>query len=51
MTARPVGAYQIKNGEVSWVPAADITRVIIMSQIVVVVALLVVRSILRSRTG
>ena len=47
--ARPVGAYQIKDGEVSWVPAADTTRVIIVSQLVVVIALLVLRSILRAR--
>jgi uncharacterized spore protein YtfJ len=49
MTARPVGAYQIKDGEVSWVAAADTTRVIILSQLVAIVALLVLRSILRSR--
>ncbi len=49
MTARPVGAYQIKDGEVSWVPAADTTRVILMSQLVVIAALFVLRSILRSR--
>lgn len=49
MIARPVGAYQIKDGEVSWIPAADTTRVIILSQLVVVVALLVLRSILRGR--
>ena len=49
MMARPVGAYQIKDGEVSCVPAADTTRVILMSQIVVIVALLVLRSIFRSR--
>lgn len=49
MTARPVGAYQIKGDEVTWVPAADTTRVIVLSQIVMIVALLVFRSILRSR--
>jgi uncharacterized spore protein YtfJ len=49
MTARPVGAYQIKGDEVTWIPAADTTRVIIASQLVVIVALLVLRSILRSR--
>lgn len=49
MTARPVGAYQIKGDEVSWVPAADTTRVIIMSEIVVIFALLVIRSVLRAR--
>lgn len=47
--ARPVGAYQIKDGEVTWVPAADTTRVIMFGQIVAIVALLVLRSILRSR--
>lgn len=49
MMARPVGAYQIRGDEVSWIPAADTTRVIIVSQIVAIVALLVLRSILRGR--
>ncbi len=49
MTARPVGAYQIKGDEVTWVPAADTTRVLIVSQVVAIVALLVLRSIFRSR--
>ena len=48
--ARPVGAYRIKDGEVLWVPAADTTRVIIFGQVVAIVALLVLRSILRSRS-
>lgn len=47
--ARPVGAYQIKGDEVTWVAAADTTRVIIVAEIVVIVALLVLRSIFRSR--
>lgn len=51
MSARPVGAYEIKDGVVRWVPAADTTRVIISSQIVAVVALLVAGVILRSRRG
>lgn len=49
MAARPVGAYQIKGEDVSWIPAADTTRVIIAAEILGVVALLVLRSILRSR--
>jgi len=49
VVARPVGAYQIKGGEVTWVPAADTTRVIIMSEVVAIVALFVVRSIFRAR--
>lgn len=47
MSARPVGAYQIKDDEVAWVPAADTTRVIIVAEIVAIVALLVMRSILK----
>ena len=47
--ARPVGAYRIKDGEVTWVPAADTTKVIILGQVVAIVALLVLRSIFRSR--
>ncbi|MEA1903730.1 MAG: spore germination protein GerW family protein [Actinomycetota bacterium] len=49
MSARPVGAYQITGDEIVWIPAADVTRVIIMGQIVAIVALLVARSILRRR--
>ena len=47
--ARPVGAYQIKGDQVTWVPAADTTRVLILAEIVAIVALLVVRSIFGSR--
>ena len=47
--ARPVGAYQIKDGEATWIPAADTTRVILFGQVVGIVALLVIRSIFRKR--
>jgi uncharacterized spore protein YtfJ len=49
--ATPAGAYIIKDGEVRWEPAVDMTRVIILGQIVGIVFLLVVRSILKSRTS
>ena len=49
MTARPVGAFQIKEGEVSWIPAADTTKVIVLAEVLAIVALLVLRSILRAR--
>lgn len=49
MSARPVGAYQIKGDEVRWVPAADTTRVILVAEAMVIVALLVVRSIVKIR--
>ncbi len=49
MSARPVGVYQIKGDEVEWIPAADTTRVILVAEAVAIVALLVLRSVLRSR--
>ena len=49
MTGRPVGAYQIRNGEVTWIPAADTTKVIILGEIVAIVVVLAIRSVLRKR--
>lgn len=49
MTARPVGAYRIQEGRVDWVPAADTTRVIVLAELGMIVALLVLRSVLRRR--
>jgi len=49
MSARPVGAYQIKDDEVTWVPAADTTKVIVLGEVVAIVALLVLRSVLKRR--
>lgn len=49
MTARPVGAYEIHGDDVAWVPAADTTRVIILAEVLAIVALLVLRSIVRGR--
>jgi uncharacterized spore protein YtfJ len=43
LKARPVGAYVIREGEVTWVPAVDVTRVMLLG----LAALLVLRSILR----
>ena len=49
LSAKPVGAYVIKGDEVSWRPAVDVNRVILGAQLVTLVALLVARSIVRSR--
>lgn len=49
VAARPVGAYRIQGDEVSWIPAADTTRVIILAELIALVALLVLRSVLRAR--
>ena len=49
MTARPVGAFIIRGGELSWRPAVDVNRVILGAQVVAVVALLSARTILKAR--
>ena len=47
--ARPVGAYVVRDGEVSWESALDLNRVIVGGQVVAVVALLTLRTWLKSR--
>jgi uncharacterized spore protein YtfJ len=49
LASKPVGVFVIKNGKVGWRPAVDVNRVILGGQIVAIVALLVVRSIVRAR--
>ncbi|MGD9529048.1 spore germination protein GerW family protein [Pseudonocardia sp.] len=46
---RPVGAFVLRDGTVTWRPAVDVNRVILGGQLVAVVALLVLRSYLRLR--
>jgi hypothetical protein len=46
--ARPVGAWVIKDGDVRWRPPLDLNRVILVGQIVAIVALLTMRSIVKS---
>jgi uncharacterized spore protein YtfJ len=49
MTARPVGAFVIRDGELSWRPAVDVTRIVLGGQLVAIVALLTVRAIIKAR--
>jgi len=51
LTARPVGAYVIKDDTVTWQPAFDLSRVVLGGQLVGVVALLTLRWIVRARRG
>ena len=48
LSARPVGAFVIRDGDVQWRPALDLGRVIFMGQIVAIVALLTMRSIAKA---
>jgi len=49
VSARPVGAFMIRGGEVTWRPAVDVNRIILGGQIVVIVALLTIRAIVKTR--
>lgn len=48
--SRPVGAFIIKSGEVTWQPALDLNRVILMGQVVAIAALMTVRAIVKAST-
>lgn len=50
ISARPIGAYRIKGDDVVWVPAVDLSRIIVTGQMVAIVAMLVIRSILKARS-
>jgi len=50
ISARPIGAYRIHGNDVDWVPAVDVTRVIVTGQIVAIVFLWMLRSILKARS-
>jgi uncharacterized spore protein YtfJ len=47
-TGRGLGVFVIRNGKVMWRPAIDVNRVVLGGQVVAVVALLVLRSVLRA---
>ncbi len=48
VVARPVGAWVIKDGEARWRPAIDLNRTIFMGQLIAIVALLTVRSVVKT---
>jgi uncharacterized spore protein YtfJ len=49
LSAKPAGAYVIRDGEVSWQPAIDVNRIIMGGQIVAVVLILMIGSIVRAK--
>ena len=49
VSAKPMGVYVIRNGDVKWRPPIDVNRAILGAQVVAVVALLVLRAILKAR--
>jgi len=51
LTARPVGVYVVKDGEVAWEPAVDVNRISIAGIVAGIVALLVLRSVVKALAG
>lgn len=49
VVAWPVGAYLIRGGQVSWRPAVDVNRIVLGGQVVMAIALLTIRTIVKAR--
>ena len=49
LVARPVGVYVLRDGSVDWVPAVDVSKVILGFQLLGIAALLTIRAVLKSR--
>jgi uncharacterized spore protein YtfJ len=49
LNAKPLGVYVIKDGDAMWRPAVDVNRVIMGGQLVAVAALLLIRTLVKSR--
>jgi uncharacterized spore protein YtfJ len=51
VNSKPAGAFVIKGDEVAWRPAVDLNRIVLGGQLVALAALLVIRSIVKSRAA
>jgi uncharacterized spore protein YtfJ len=49
VSARPAGAYVVRDGEVTWQPAVDVNRAILMGSVVAVSALFTIRAVAKAR--
>lgn len=48
LSAKPVGAYVIRGGVVTWVPAVDVNRTVLVAGLVACWALLTIRSVAKT---
>jgi uncharacterized spore protein YtfJ len=51
LTARPAGAYVVKDGEVTWQPAVDVNRIVLVAVLGWVTAVRLLAAIARRRRG
>jgi uncharacterized spore protein YtfJ len=51
MWARPVGVYVVRDGNVTWQPALDGSRIAIMGMVTAIVTMLVLRSVAKAVFG
>jgi uncharacterized spore protein YtfJ len=49
LMARPVGVYVLRDDKVTWVPAVDVTRIVLGGQLVVAAVLLTIRTVIKVR--
>jgi uncharacterized spore protein YtfJ len=48
VAARPVGVYVVRDGDVDWEPAVDVTRTALMGMLTAIVGALVLRSVIKA---
>lgn len=51
LTAKALGVYVLRDGDVRWLPAVDVTRIVLGGQLVAAAGILVAGAVLRSRTA
>lgn len=49
VNARPIGAFLVRGNDMTWRPAIDVNKVVLGGQVVVIVALLTIRAIVKVR--
>jgi uncharacterized spore protein YtfJ len=49
LTARPMGAFVIRDGHAAWQPAIDVNRIVLGAQVAFIVAVLARRSVARAK--
>jgi|FLYL01.1.fsa_nt_gi uncharacterized spore protein YtfJ len=49
VTARPVGAFVVRDGQVRWEPAVDVTRIVLTGQLVALMLVMTIRAVAKLR--